>query len=90
MDFFHNTYHSVKDPGSQHINWENKRDFEDIIKPGDLVSLGQAESFTPGIPLTYSGHNSGHKIKAVTVFVDTISKGVFCIFQTSTNTGETI
>jgi hypothetical protein len=63
---------------------------KDITKPGDLVSTDQVDSSTPGRPLTYSGHNSEHKIKAVTIFVDTVSKKVFCEFQTSTNADETI
>jgi len=61
-----------------------------IKHPGDLVHMDQAQSSTPGRPLTYSGNNSKEKVFFVTVFVDSVSKKVFCEFQHSTGTAETI
>ena len=61
-----------------------------IKEPGDLIHMDQAQSSTPGHPLTYSGNNSKDKIFYVTVFVDSISKKVFCEFQHSTGAAETI
>ena len=52
--------------------------------------MDQAQSSTAGRPLTYSGNNSKKKIFFVTIFVDSISKKVFCEFQNSTGAKETI
>ena len=52
--------------------------------------MDQAESSTPGIPLTYSGRNNKNKIHIITVFVDQISKKYFVEFQHSTNAKETL
>ena len=51
-----------------------------IKAPGDLIHTDQAQSSTPGRPLTYSGNNNKEKIFYVTIFVDSISKKVFCEF----------
>ena len=61
-----------------------------INEPGDLVHMDQAQSSTPGRPLTYSGWNNKEKVFYVTVFVDSISKKVFCDFQHSTGAEETV
>ena len=45
-----------------------------IEKPGDLFHTDQAESTTPGRPMTASGKNNKNKIYYVTLFVDNISK----------------
>ena len=43
--------------------------------------MNQAESSTPGRPLTYSGkHNTNILLFIVTLFVDSISKKVFAEF----------
>ena len=47
---------------------------------GGLVYMDQAESSTPIIPLTYSGNNDKQKIFIVSMFVDSISKKLFCEF----------
>ena len=61
-----------------------------VRKPGDLIHMDQAQSSTPGRPLTYSGKNSKQKIFYVTVFVDSISKKVFVEFHNSTGAKEAI
>ena len=48
-----------------------------ITKPGDLIHMDQAQSSTPGRPLTFSGKNNAIKIFYVTVLIDSISKKVF-------------
>ena len=63
---------------------------QSITKPGDLVHMDQAQSSTPGRPLTFSGWNNKQKVFYVTVFVDSISKKVFCEFQHSTDVEETV
>ena len=45
--------------------------------------MDQAQLSTPGRPLTYSGKNNKNKIFFVTIFVDSVSKKVFCEFQHS-------
>ena len=62
----------------------------DKIYPGDLIHMDQAESTTPGRPLTYSGQNNKNKIYFVTVFVDSISKKIFVEFQHTNNAKETL
>ena len=52
--------------------------------------MDQAQSSTPGRPLTYIGKNSKQKIFYVTVFVDSISKKVFVEFHNSTGAKEAI
>ena len=52
--------------------------------------MDQAESSTPGRPLTYSGKNNKNKMFIVTVFVDHISKKVFVEFQQSTSASDTL
>ena len=52
--------------------------------------MDQAESSTPGQPLTYTSKNNKKKIFIVSLFVDSISKKLFCEFQHSTGTEETI
>ena len=61
-----------------------------VINPGDLIHMDQAESSTPGRPLTHSGKNNKRKILVVSLFVDSISKKIFCEFQDSTGAEETI
>ena len=61
-----------------------------VNNPGDLVHMDQAESSTPIIPLTYSGNNDKQKIFILSMFVDSISKRLFCEFWHSTSTEETI
>ena len=63
---------------------------ERIKRPGDLIHIDQAETSTPGRPMTYSGRNSPDKITCFTLFVDSISKKVFVNFQHSTSTQETL
>jgi hypothetical protein len=43
-------------------NSENRIISERIKRPGDLVHIDQAETSTPGRPMTYSGRNSPDKI----------------------------
>lgn len=62
----------------------------DIIEPGDLFYMDQAESSTPGRPLNYSGKNSKKKLFYVTLFVDSVSKKVFLEFQHTTTASKTI
>ena len=79
--------------GKAHIKSASKKGkiISDLItKPGDLIHMDQAQSSTPGRPLTYSGKNNPTKIFFVTVFIDSISKKVFCEFQHSTGAKETI
>ena len=45
--------------------------------------MDQAQSSTPGRPLTYSGKNNEQKVFYVTIFVDNVSNKVFCDFQHS-------
>ena len=52
--------------------------------------MDQAESSTPSRPLTYSGKNNKDKIFIVSLFVDSISKKVFCDIQYSTGAEETV
>ena len=61
-----------------------------IKEPGDLIHMDQAESSTPGRPLTYSGKNNKNKIFIVTLFVDSISKKIFAEFQRSTGAEESL
>ena len=61
-----------------------------ITQPGDLVHTDQAESVTPGRPMTISGKNYKIKVIVFTVFVDSISKRVFVKFQTSTNAEQSL
>ena len=61
-----------------------------IEKPGDLFHTDQAESTTPGRPMTASGKNNKNKIYYVTLFVDSISKKLFVEFQQSTDAKATI
>ena len=54
--------------------------YQIIINPGDLIHMDQSESPTPGRPPTHSGKNNNNKNKIfiVSLFVDSISKKVFC------------
>lgn len=61
-----------------------------VTKPGDLIHIDQAETSTPGRPMTFSGRNSKHKITCFTLFIDSISKKIFAEFQTSTDAKQTI
>ena len=61
-----------------------------VIKPGDLIHMDQAQSSTPGRPLTYSGMNNKLKMFYVTVFIDSISKKGFCEFQRAPGAAETV
>ena len=63
---------------------------DSITKPGDLIHTDQAESATPGRPMTISGKNNKIKVTVFTVFVDSISKKIFVEFQTSTNAEQTL
>ena len=79
--------------GKAHIKAANKDGRlikQTIINPGDLIHMDQAQSSTPGRPLTYSGRNNKQKVYFVTIFVDSISKKVFCEFQHSTGAKETV
>ena len=51
--------------------------------------MNQAESSTPGRPLTLSKRNNKKKIFALSLFVDIISERIFCEFQHSTCASET-
>ena len=51
-----------------------------VLSLGDLMHMDQAESSTPGRPLTNSGKNNKKKIFIVSLFVDSISKDFFCEF----------
>jgi hypothetical protein len=61
-----------------------------VTKPGDLIHMDQAETTTPGRPMTLSGWNNSTKITCFTIHVDSISKRIFAEFQTSTNAEQTI
>ena len=50
--------------------------------------MDQAESSTPGRPLTYSGKHNKSKVFIITLFVDSISKKVFTEFQISIGAKE--
>ena len=52
--------------------------------------MDQTQLSTPGRPIVYSGNNNKKQIFFVTVFVDSVSKKVFCEFQHSTDSEETI
>ena len=52
--------------------------------------MDQAESSTPGRPLTYSGRNNPNKLFIITLFVDHISNKVFVEFQQTTSTAHTL
>ena len=52
--------------------------------------MDQAQMSTPGRPLTYSGKNNKNKIFFVIIFVDSVSKKVFCEFQHSADSDETL
>ena len=45
---------------------------------GDLIHMDQAQSSTPGRPLTYSCKNNKNKVFYVTIFEDSVSKKVVC------------
>ena len=68
----------------------NKIGSKNATKPGDLVHMDQAESSTPGRPLTFSGKNNPEKVFIITIFVDHISKKVFVEFQHTTSSQETL
>ena len=55
-----------------------------------MIHMDQAESGTPGRPMTYSGKNNQEKIYVFTLFVDSISKKIFVEFQTSSNAQQTL
>ena len=79
--------------GKQHKikrNKFNKIVSTDIKNVGDLVHIDQAESSTPGRPMTLSGHNNQEKVTCFTLFVDSISKKIHVHFQTSTNAAQTL
>ena len=59
-----------------------------VNNPGDLVHMDQAESSSSRRSLTYSRKNNKKII--VSIFVDSISKTIFCEFQHSTSDEETI
>lgn len=55
-----------------------------------MLHIDQAISSTPGRLLTPSGLPGKKRCSVVTLIVDSISMKIFEIFQTSTNTKETI
>ena len=63
---------------------------ESVTKPGDLIHTDQAESATPGRPMTISGYNNKTKISVFTLFIDSISKKIFVEFQSSTDAKQTL
>jgi hypothetical protein len=95
-----NKFKNVKPPmclscqlGKQHKvrrDIHNKIISSSVKKPGDLIHMDQAETNTPGRPMTLSGKNNQEKIKCFTLFVDSISKQIFAEFQTSTEASQTI
>ena len=79
--------------GKDHIKSSSKKGKivgELITKPGDLVHMDQAQSSTPGRPLTYSGRNNKQKVFYVTVFVDSISKNFSVNFNILQDAEESI
>ena len=63
------------------------------INPGDLIHMDQVESSTPGRPLIHSGKNNKdnkNKICIVPLFVESISKKLFCELKHSTSAEGTV
>ena len=52
--------------------------------------MDQAESSTPGRPLTYSGKTNTNKVSIITLFVDSISIKLFAESQENTGAKETL
>ena len=63
---------------------------EHISRPGNLIHTDQAESATPGRPMTISRYNNTTKISVFTLFIDNISKKIFIEFQSSTDAKQTL
>ena len=76
--------------------WQNKPSgkFESKIriatKPGEVISVDQLESPTPGLYGQLKGAATGKRYRAATIFVDHYSRFLFCYLQESLTSADTL
>ena len=76
--------------------WRNKPSgkFESKIrvatKPGEVISVDQLESPTPGLYGQLKGAATGKRYRAATIFVDHYSRFSFCYLQESLTSADTL
>ena len=69
---------------------ENKQSVVDPTVPGQVVSVDQMVSQTPGLVAQMSGFITSKRYTVATVFVDQATKYGFTFFQSSTSADETL